>query len=95
VYFSPEGAAGSIWQWEKTRYKDFAAYQAGSGQDGHSVFADPLFDGLGSPPDLDVMAGSPAIGAGVNLGNSVVGSVDFAGNPRVVDGKISIGAYQQ
>jgi hypothetical protein len=95
LYFSPAGAAKSVWQWEKTRYAGFVAYQAGAQQDAQSVFADPLFDGVGSPPDLDVMPGSPAIGAGVDLGAGVVGMVDFAGNPRVMDGVISIGAYQQ
>jgi hypothetical protein len=95
LHFSPAGAAKSVWQWEKTRYAGFVAYQAGAQQDAQSVFADPLFDGVGSPPDLDVMPGSPAIGAGVDLGAGVVGMVDFAGNPRVMDGVISIGAYQQ
>jgi hypothetical protein len=40
------------------------------------------------------MSGSPAIGAGTNLGAAVVGTVDFAGNPRVQNGAISIGAYE-
>jgi hypothetical protein len=95
VYFSPLGAAKSIWQWNKTRYTGFPAYLAGSGQDAHSIFADPLFDDLGMPPVLDVMAGSPAIGAGANLGVAVVGGVDFAGNPRVQNGAVNIGAYEQ
>ena len=95
LYFSPAGAAKSVWQWEKTKYTGFAVYQKGSGQDAHSAFADPLFDSLGTPPDLDVMAGSPAIGAGTNLGAAVVGTVDFAGNPRVVNGLINIGAFEQ
>jgi hypothetical protein len=93
-YFSPAGAAASIWQWNRTRYRGLAAYRTGSGQDGHSIFADPLFDSLGSPPVLDLMSGSPAIGAGTNLGAAVVGTVDFAGNPRVQNGAISIGAYE-
>jgi hypothetical protein len=45
-------------------------------------------------PNLDVQAGSPALGAGTDLG-SVVGLVDAIGNPRVVHGTISIGAYEQ
>jgi hypothetical protein len=31
----------------------------------------------------------------VVLGSSVNGTVDFAGNPRIVNGQINIGAYQQ
>jgi hypothetical protein len=46
-------------------------------------------------PDLDVTSGSPAINTGIVLGNSVNGIVDFAGNPRTVNGQINIGAYQQ
>ena len=44
---------------------------------------------------IPVQAGSPALSAGTNLGPSVVGAVDIAGNPRVVNGTISIGAYEQ
>ncbi len=95
LYFSPKGTDKSVWVWNGKRYVGLAAYLAASGQDTHSVFADPLFDSTGSPPALDIMPGSPAIGAGVNLGQAVVGTVDFAGNPRVVNGAINIGAYQQ
>lgn len=95
LYFSPKGSTKSVWQWNKTHYTGFAAYLAGSGQDAQSLFADPLFDDVGTPPWLDVMAGSPAIGAGTDLGAEVVGTVDFNGNPRVVNGQINIGAYQQ
>jgi hypothetical protein len=96
LYFSPLGAAKSVWQWNKTRYVGFAAYLAGSGQDsGAPPFSDPLFDSLGTPPLLDIMPGSPAIGAGVNLGAAVIGTVDFAGNPRATQGAVTIGAYQQ
>jgi hypothetical protein len=95
LYFSPLGAAKSVWQWNKTRYTGFQAYLTGSGQDAQSVFADPLFDSVTTPPLLDVMQGSPAIGAGNDLETAVVGTVDFAGNPRVQNGVINIGAYQQ
>ena len=40
LYFSPPGRARSVWQWNKTRYKGFTDYRAGSGQDAHSAFAD-------------------------------------------------------
>jgi hypothetical protein len=96
LYFSPLGASKSVWQWNKTRYVGFSAYLAGSGQDADGPpVSDPLFDSLVTPPVLDVMPGSPAIGAGVNLGAGVLGAVDFAGNPRVVGGAVSIGAYAQ
>jgi hypothetical protein len=40
------------------------------------------------------MLGSPAEGAGTDLGAAVLGTVDFTGNPRVGGGKVDIGAYQ-
>jgi hypothetical protein len=95
VHFSPLGAGKSAWQWERTRYAGFAAYLKGSGQDGHSVFADPLFDSASAPVWLDVMMGSPAVGAGADLGAAVLGSVDFAGNPRVVGGAVTVGAFEE
>jgi hypothetical protein len=65
--------------------------------DTHSPFADPLFVNLSStPPNLDVLSSSPAVNAGTNLGSSVVGILDYAGNQRVnANGQINIGAYEQ
>jgi hypothetical protein len=83
-----------VFQWNKVKYKGFSKYQAATGQDAHSLFADPLFIST-TLPNLDVQASSPALGAGSDLGAAVVGTVDVVGNPRVVDGTISIGAYQQ
>jgi hypothetical protein len=95
LYNSSLGAAKSIWVWNGHTDKGFAAYQAGSSQDADSIFANPLFDSVTNPPLLDVQAGSPAIGAGSNLGASIVGSTDFAGNPRVENGQINVGAYER
>ncbi len=95
LYFSPAGAHKSAWIWNKKRFVGFASYQAGSGQDQHAIFADPLFDDVGTPPWLDIMAGSPAIGAGTDLGAQIVGDVDFTGNPRAINGMIDIGAFQE
>ena len=57
----------------------------------HSLNANPLF--VNAPTSLDTQTGSPARGAGTNLGAAVVGTLDYAGNPRVV-GTIDIGAYE-
>ena len=46
-------------------------------------------------PDLHVASSSPAVNAGINLGSSVVGTLDFAGNTRVQGANIDIGAYEQ
>jgi hypothetical protein len=95
LYYSPLGAANSQWVWSGKTYTGFAAYQKATKQDAHAAFANPLFDSLATPPDLDILAGSPAIGAGDDLGASIVGVADFNGNPRTEDGKINIGAYEK
>ena len=59
----------------------------------HSVNANPLFVSTGTPPNLDTQASSPARNVGTNLGSSVVGTLDYAGNARV-QGTIDIGAYE-
>jgi hypothetical protein len=92
LYFSPLGSATSSWLWNNVTYTGFAAYQAGIGQETHSVFADPL---LSSIPTLDLqpLAGSPALNSGIDLGSAIVGMYNFAGNPRVTGSSINIGAY--
>lgn len=109
LYYSTAGyVSGTSIDWAgKSTYKTFAAYQSGSGEDGISSVANPLFVNLSSnPPNLDVQSGSPAINAGstsltcsvgyCGSGTSIYGSVDYAGNPRVnSNGQINIGAYEQ
>jgi len=92
LYFSSAGDANSVWNWQKQRYKGYAAYLTGSGNDAHSPpFSDPQF--VNPPANLDTGNVSPAREAGINLGAKVVGVRDFAGNRRVM-GTIDIGAYE-
>src|SRR5579864_1161772 len=97
LYFATVGAANSLWNWQSKAITGYTNYQAASGQDGHSPFANPQFDNIATlPPNLDVMSTSPAVNAGTNLGVNTVGVLDFAGNPRVNgSGQINIGAYEQ
>ncbi len=94
LYFGGAGADAGIFQWDKTKHQGFASYQAATGQDSASAFADPLFQNL-TVPDLDLQAGSPAFAAGADLGANVIGGFDIAGHPRVANGEVTIGAYQQ
>jgi hypothetical protein len=93
LYYSTD-ASNAQWIWNGKTYTGFTKYQSGTGKDPHSAFANPQFLSL-STPNLDIGSGSPAINTGVVLGSSVNGTVDFAGNPRTVNGQINIGAYQQ
>ena len=93
VYYSAVGANASIIRNGKT-YTGFAAYQGGTGKDPDSFFTDPSFRNL-TRPNLHVASDSPAVNAGINLGPAVVGTIDFAGNPRVQGSNIDIGAFEQ
>lgn len=93
LYWSDAGAGGSSWIWRGTEYGSLAAYRAGSTQDAHSPFVDPLLLDPGAP-DLRVANGSPAIDAGSDPGGGLAGPVDFAGNPRIDGAAIDVGAYE-
>jgi hypothetical protein len=95
LYFSADGESGSNWMWNNTYYTGYESYLMASGNDAHSPFADPEFvNRKANPPDLRVRRDSAAWNAGDNLGIAVVGAYDFAGNPRLRDKKIDIGAYE-
>jgi uncharacterized protein DUF1565 len=87
LFFS---AGPADFTWQKQHYKSFAAYATGSGNDVHSLFADPQF-----ATGFDIASGSPARNVGAMLGGAVVGLRDFPGTKRVVNGTINIGAYEQ
>jgi hypothetical protein len=93
LYYSKAGAANGNWTWEGKNYTGHDNYRRKTGLDADSPrFSDPEFISTGNPPDLDIQSTSPATHAGTNLGEQVVGAVDFAGNPRVQNGLINIGA---
>lgn len=95
LYFAKIGALKAKFVWQKTRYAGFTNYRKGSDEDGHSLFADPQFISLGTPPNLDIARTSPAIGAGDVLDKAIVGSNDFLGDARTRNGMIDIGAYER
>jgi hypothetical protein len=96
LYFSLKGANKSVWVWQKKSHAGYANYQRASKQDAHSpAFANPQFLGVSTPPNLDIANASPAWSIGAVLGADVTGAVDFGGNPRVQNGGINLGAYEQ
>jgi hypothetical protein len=94
VFYTSGNPAKATFVWNGKTYSGFAAYRSATGKDPNSFFADSLYVSL-IMPDLHVSPDSPAVNAGINLGQDVVGAVDFAGNPRVQGPNIDIGAYEQ
>jgi hypothetical protein len=94
LYFSPASAGSANFVWVGKSYGGFSAYQAASKKDANSNYTDPQFVN-GAAPDLHVQPTSRAVNAGIDLGTAVVGTEDFAGNPRVQGSGIDIGAYEQ
>lgn len=92
--FYTSSPANAQWKWYAKNYTTWASYKTASGQDAHSYYADPLFLSQATP-DLHVQSSSPAVNDGTNLGSSIVGTTDYAGNPRVQGSNIDIGAYEQ
>ena len=93
LYFSTSGAAEFLWN--GSDQSSFASYQSSTGKDAHSQFANPFFVNLNlSALNLDVLLTSPAVNKGTNLGTTVEGALDFAGEARVQGTNIDIGAFE-
>jgi cysteine-rich repeat protein len=87
LWFTAAGTAAARFSWNATPYLGFAAYQAGTGQDAHSSFGNPLLTG-----DFHLGAGSPAINAGDPAFTPAVGEVDLDGGARVNGPRVDCGA---
>jgi Right handed beta helix region len=94
LYYSSVAATSATFVWVGKTYTGFSTYQSKTGKDPDSNYVDPLFVN-GTTPNLQVEPTSRAVNAGINLGVSVVGTEDYAGNPRVQGSDIDIGAYEQ
>jgi cysteine-rich repeat protein len=87
LWWTPGGLPGTF-VWNGTEHASLAAYSAATGEDGSSLFADPLLvDAVGH-----VAAASPAINAGDPAFVAGSGEVDLDGAPRVSGPRVDIGA---
>jgi hypothetical protein len=91
LYFAPDGANNSVWQWQKVNRTGFANYQQVTGQDGHSLFANPLFVDP-STADFHLAGTSPAIDAGDPLFLAETGETDVDGEARIKGIRADLGA---
>jgi hypothetical protein len=94
LYYSAGATKNATFMWVGKTHHGFSAYVVATGNDSHSIYADPLFLNA-MTPDLRVKSNSQAVSAGIDLGAGTVGTVDFAGNPRVQGSNIDMGAYEQ
>jgi hypothetical protein len=96
-WFTENGNPSDITiNWRNNSYYSFTNYKTKTGQDVHSFFQDPLFISTGVPnPDLHVKTGSPCLRSGNPSWITDAGEKDFDGKPRVVNGAVDMGAYQQ
>jgi hypothetical protein len=91
LYFAPGGTNGSNWQWKKTTYATFTAWQAGTGNDPHSLFADPKFVSE-ITTNFHLSVTSAALDAGDTNFITAPDEKDIDGQPRVSNGRTDIGA---
>jgi hypothetical protein len=95
-WYTPTGNASDInINWRNTSYESFTTYKTKTAQDAHSFFKDPLFTSIGTTPDLHVKTGSPCLKTGNPSWITDVAEKDLDGKPRVVNGAVDMGAYQQ
>jgi len=91
LYFSSGGEASSEWIWLNDSFEGFSAWQAGTGHDANSQFADPLLVDP-SNGDLHLAASSPAIDAGGSQPALSAGDQDIDGDDRLNGAAPDIGA---
>jgi cysteine-rich repeat protein len=91
VWFVDAGAAAARFVWNGTEYAGFAAYRAGTGQDAHSLFADPALADAAAG-DFHLTGSSPAIDAGDPAFVADPGETDLDGGARVLGPRVDMGA---
>ncbi len=90
LYYDLVGAANVEFEWQNTSYTGFSSWQA-TGHDSHTVFDNPVFaDVVAFPPDLHLLATSPAIDAA--LDNGLI--MDRDSVPRPLLNANDVGAYE-
>ncbi|HTA82235.1 MAG TPA: choice-of-anchor Q domain-containing protein [Bacteroidia bacterium] len=82
-------------QWDNNSYSTFNSYRVGESQEKGSQYNNPLVISATLPtPNLSLTGGSPCYDKGDPATVISSGETDFAGNPRIIAGRIDQGAYE-
>jgi len=83
-----------LFQWRTDDYEGFAAYTNAAGAGDHAgLWADPALED-GAATNFHLLPTSPAIDRGDPAYEPGPGECDFDGGPRVIGGRIDLGAYE-
>ena len=83
VYYSSTGTEAGTWQWKEQHLSVLRSYQDATGNDGASMFENPVFVEPGTRGDFRLERTSPAIDAGAYLPQA--GAVDLGEETRLAD----------
>lgn len=90
LYYAPDGSEEASWIWKNKEYTGFKSYQKNSGNDAHSLFANPNFVNPANR-NFHLQTHSPAIDQGI-ADASLIGTIDIDGQVRKKGSTINIGA---
>ncbi|MEK5238362.1 right-handed parallel beta-helix repeat-containing protein [Paenibacillus sp. FSL L8-0470] len=90
LYYAPGDVSKASWIWKKQEYIGFSNYKARTGNDSHSVFADPGFVNQASH-NFHLRAASAAIDGGKSY-SFILKTLDIDGQARQRGASVNIGA---
>jgi hypothetical protein len=92
LFYTPNGMNASVWKWQGKTYTTWSSYKLATGNDAHSIFADPVFVDKANN-NFKLQMNSPAIDIG--LAQAIANPVnDFEGSARIQGVSIDIGAHE-
>lgn len=91
LFFTPGGSNNAIFVWRGTEAASLASYRAISGQEAHSIYANPAFTNAAAR-DFHLNATSPARNAGSPGYLLGLTEVDLDGGARLLEGRVDLGA---